>query len=139
MTAEREPFLFRTRFNADDLLRSIVPEGEGKLSPPCPEHKSPPALKSNCFNLTLDDFTFGLLTLKTLEDFFSLSRLLESLLVDLDLKESLLLLDGEFAADFKVDILGLPEPLAEGCLGEVPWFFGLDIPGKVLCFGLLMI
>lgn len=46
-----------------------------------------------------------------------------------------LLLEGEFAAFFNVDMLGLPLPLAEGCLGLVPWCLGLDIP-VILCLGL---
>lgn len=43
--------------------------------------------------------------------------------------------DGEpLVADFKADILGLPDP-EELCLGEeMLWFFGLEYPGK--CFGL---
>lgn len=66
------------------------------------------------------------------DDFFSLS-LDDSLPCNLLLEESLeILLEGEFAALFKVDMLGLPDPLVEGCFGEL---FGLHIP--MLCFGLL--
>jgi hypothetical protein len=34
--------------------------------------------------------------------------------------------DGEFAADFSADMLGLPDPPDDWCLGdEVPWCLGL--------------
>lgn len=61
--------------------------------------------------------------------FLSLSR---SLLL---LFSPIPLLEGELATFFKVDMLGFPLPLAERCLGLVPWCLGLGNPWNP-CLGL---
>jgi hypothetical protein len=111
--ADSEPFLLRTWFELDDFDRSVE-LGEG--SPSCTPLKLS-EFKSNGFTFT-EDLFLDAPTLNTPDSFLSLS-LEESFEVDFVL-ESPLLLDGELAALFNVDMLGLPEPLVEGCFGEVP-------------------
>lgn len=99
-------------------------------------------VKSNCFNLTEEDFILGLPPDK-FDDFFSRSRSLSRLPPpdEEDFEEddtlSLEFFElGELVADFNADMLGFPPPEPpEICLGEaVPWCFGLCSPE---CFGLL--
>lgn len=69
---------------------------------------------------------------------------MESLLDDeeddfiFDCPESVVLLDGEFAADFNADILGFPVLAELPCFGDEVPCFGLTLAGTGVCFGLLL-
>lgn len=119
---------------------------------------SPLGINSSCFNLPLDDFVLGLWwppePPNANDDvFLSLSRF-ESLLDDdddddedededeedlaFDCPESVVLLDGELAADFRADMLGLPVLAELPCFGDDVPCFGLTLAGTGVCFGLLL-
>lgn len=52
--------------------------------------------------------------------------------------ESAVLLEGEFAADFSADMLGLPVLAELPCFGDEVPCFGLTLAGTGVCLGLLL-
>lgn len=93
------------------------------------------AFKSNCFNLTVECLSLGLLLpdeyfndrslsrSRSLSLSFSRSRPDDDDEYDFDRSlDTELRLDfefGEFVADFSADMLGLPDPVALACFGDV--------------------
>lgn len=124
--AERLPLRLRAWLAID--LESSLGEGSPSVA------TISPIFKSRGFTLREELFVLELLEPIVLDSFLSLS-LKPSLELDLLFDSLELLPEGELAAFFRVDMLGLPDPLVEGCFGDVPWCLGLEM--LLRCLGLL--